>query len=62
MVGKKEKDFLFLNYSGGQLTTRSVQRVCAMFQKFLKNERKAFIIYVNDVFDYFIIRKIKRIL
>jgi len=37
----KENDagFLFLNYSGGSLTTRSVQRVCSMFQKFLKVER-----------------------
>ena len=40
MVGEKKDPFLFLNYSGGQLTTRSVQRVCTMFQKFLKTERK----------------------
>jgi len=40
LVGEKNKPFLFLNYSGGQLTSRSVQRVCTMFQKFLKTERK----------------------
>ncbi|MBU1008346.1 tyrosine-type recombinase/integrase [Candidatus Dependentiae bacterium] len=38
--GLEESDFLFLNYSGGPLTTRSVQRVCSMFKKFLKVERK----------------------
>jgi integrase/recombinase XerC len=40
LVVDRENQFLFLNYAGGQLTTRSVQRVCQMFQKFLKMERK----------------------
>lgn len=35
-----QSEFLFLNYAGGQITTRSVQRVCSMFKKFLKVERK----------------------
>ena len=32
--------FLFLNYAGGKITTRSVQRICEMFRKFLKIGRK----------------------
>lgn len=34
--GEASNNFLFLNYSGSQLTTRSVQRICQMFRKFLK--------------------------
>lgn len=33
---KAQEQFLFLNYSGGTLTTRSVQRIFQMFRKFLK--------------------------
>jgi len=33
---KKKEEYLFLNYSGGKLTTRSVQRIFQMFRKFLK--------------------------
>ena len=40
LVEQTDSEFLFLNYAGGQLTTRSVQRICSMFQKFLKSERK----------------------
>lgn len=40
LLGTSDSQFLFLNYAGGTLTTRSVQRVCNMFQKFLKVERK----------------------
>ena len=36
----KENSFLFLNYAGGKLSTRSVQRICNMFRSFLKVERK----------------------
>jgi integrase/recombinase XerC len=36
----KESDFLFLNYLGGQLTSRSVQRIFEMFRNFLKIDRK----------------------
>jgi integrase/recombinase XerC len=41
MVGDQEDSgFLFLNYSGSQLTVRSVQRVFEMFRKFLKVDRE----------------------
>ncbi|MCK4517449.1 tyrosine-type recombinase/integrase, partial [Candidatus Babeliales bacterium] len=40
LAEQTDSEFLFLNYAGGQLTTRSVQRICTMFQKFLKSERK----------------------
>ena len=40
LAGVSDHGFLFLNYHGGQLTTRSVQRVFEMFRKFLKIERK----------------------
>ncbi len=33
-------DHLFLNYAGGKLTSRSVQRIFEMFRKFLKIDRK----------------------
>ena len=33
-------EFLFLNYRGEQITSRSVQRIFEMFRKFLKLERK----------------------
>ncbi len=35
----KQKDFLFVNYRGGQLTSRSIQRIFEMFRKFLQLER-----------------------
>jgi integrase/recombinase XerC len=35
-----QSSFLFLNYAGGGLSTRSVQRICHMFKSFLKVERK----------------------
>lgn len=40
LAGLHDQGVLFLNYNGGQLTTRSVQRVFEMFRKFLKIERK----------------------
>lgn len=40
LAGSKNNHFLFLNYAGGSLTSRSVQRICEMFRKFLKVERK----------------------
>lgn len=38
---KKQKDqqSVFLNYNGGRLTTRSVQRICGMFRGFLDPNR-----------------------
>jgi integrase/recombinase XerC len=35
----KNSDFLFLNYLGGRLTARSVQRIFEMFRNFLKVDR-----------------------
>lgn len=32
-------EYLFLNYRNKQITTRSVQRICTMFKKFLKIKR-----------------------
>ncbi len=40
LSGEPDNKFLFLNYAGGSLTTRSVQRICQMFRKFLKIGRK----------------------
>ena len=40
LIKQNERDFLFLNYVGGKLTSRSVQRIFEMFRKFLKIERK----------------------
>lgn len=40
LAGSKENLYLFLNYAGGKITTRSVQRICEMFRKFLKLGRK----------------------
>jgi integrase/recombinase XerC len=40
LAGNKGVESLFLNYAGGKLTTRSVQRICEMFRKFLKMGRK----------------------
>ncbi|MCK4651116.1 tyrosine-type recombinase/integrase [Candidatus Babeliales bacterium] len=37
---QKEIEFIFLNYLGGRLTSRSVQRIIEMFRKFLKIDRK----------------------
>ncbi|GAG06200.1 unnamed protein product, partial [marine sediment metagenome] len=33
-------EYLFLNYRGEQITSRSIQRIFEMFRKFLKLERK----------------------
>ena len=38
--GENDERFLFLNYAGKKITTRSVQRICEMFRKFLKLGRK----------------------
>lgn len=35
-----QNEYLFLNYRGGQITSRSIQRIFEMFRKFLKLERK----------------------
>lgn len=40
LANEKSRDYLFLNYAGGKITTRSVQRICEMFRKFLKVGRK----------------------
>lgn len=40
MAAEHDEGYLFLNYAGGKITTRSVQRICEMFRKFLKIERK----------------------
>ena len=40
LLGNKKADHLFLNYAGGKITSRSVQRIFEMFRKFLKIERK----------------------
>lgn len=40
VVREKDDGYLFLNYAGGKLTSRSVQRICAMFREFLKIDRK----------------------
>lgn len=40
LIKQNEIDHLFLNYAGGKLTSRSVQRIFEMFRKFLKIERK----------------------
>lgn len=40
IAASKQSSFLFLNYAGGKLSTRSVQRICHMFKSFLKVERK----------------------
>jgi len=37
---QKLTEYLFLNYRGEQITSRSVQRIFEMFRKFLKLERK----------------------
>lgn len=37
---ENKQNFLFLNRNGTQITTRSVQRIFAMFRKFLNIERK----------------------
>lgn len=34
-----KKEYLFVNYRGGQLTSRSIQRIFEMFRKFLQLER-----------------------
>ncbi|MEX0849200.1 MAG: site-specific tyrosine recombinase/integron integrase [Candidatus Dependentiae bacterium] len=39
MPGKSQRDYLFVNYRGGQLTSRSIQRIFEMFRKFLQLER-----------------------
>lgn len=39
LVGTKDQPYLFLNYTGGQLTTRSVQRIFEMFRQFLHINR-----------------------
>ena len=36
IAGKDDNLYLFLNYAGGKLSARSVQRICEMFRKFLK--------------------------
>jgi len=40
LLGNNNSDYLFLNYTGTNLTSRSVQRVFEMFRKFLKIDRK----------------------
>lgn len=40
LLKDKESDYLFLNYLGTKLSSRSVQRIFEMFRKFLKIERK----------------------
>ena len=41
IVGEqKDPEYVFLNYSGSQLTVRSIQRVFEMFRKFLKVDRE----------------------
>lgn len=35
-----DQPYLFLNFAGGQLTTRSVQRIFEMFRRFLQIDRK----------------------
>lgn len=35
LVDTGDSTYLFLNYAGGRLTSRSVQRICEMFRKFL---------------------------
>lgn len=39
LAGKTNSEYLFLNTSGTQLTSRSVQRIFEMFRKFLKIDR-----------------------
>lgn len=39
LSGYKENEHLFLNYDGGCITTRSVQRICSMFRQCLKINR-----------------------
>lgn len=40
LISDKDSPFLFLNYAGNKITTRSVQRICEMFREFLKIGRK----------------------
>ncbi len=40
LLKDEECNFLFLNYLGGRLTSRSVQRIFEMFRNFLKIDRK----------------------
>ena len=40
LLKDKESEYLFLNYLGTQLTSRTVQRIFEMFRHFLKIERK----------------------
>lgn len=40
LIKDKDQQYLFLNYAGGQLTTRSVQRMFEMFRRFLQVDRK----------------------
>jgi len=39
-MNSKNSDYLFLNYVGEKITTRSIQRICEMFRKFLKVDKK----------------------
>lgn len=39
LIKLEDQRYLFVNYVGGQLTSRSVQRVCEMFRKYLKIDR-----------------------
>lgn len=36
---KEQSEHLFLNYRGTKLTTRSIQRICQGFEKFLENKK-----------------------
>jgi site-specific recombinase XerD len=38
-IAMNRKEYLFVNYRGGQLTSRSIQRIFEMFRKFLQLER-----------------------
>jgi site-specific recombinase XerD len=40
LIKNNEQQYIFLNYAGGQLTTRSVQRIFQMFRHFLRVDRK----------------------
>jgi site-specific recombinase XerD len=40
LLREAQSEYLFLNYAGGKLSSRSVQRIFEMFRKFLKIDKK----------------------